>query len=112
MADALPQQFREHWIKLGFEGGKAAAKALRAAIAGVCGDRADDVEIVAKVVADVGGLAKALARDGSLDSPADLRDFVAGFTHAHASFDFVDVGHARGAASSKLKGLSWWGRGR
>ncbi|POR30922.1 Uncharacterized protein TPAR_08866 [Tolypocladium paradoxum] len=100
--------FREHWIKLGFEGGKAAAEALRAAIAGVCGDRADDVEIVAKAVADVDGLAKALARDGSLDSPTDLRDFVAGFTHAHASFDFVDVGHTKGAASSKLKENTKW----
>ncbi|KAL3960166.1 hypothetical protein ACCO45_005283 [Purpureocillium lilacinum] len=100
--------FREQWTRQGFEGGKKAAQALREAIAEQCGERADDIEIVCKVVANRAGLGKTLSRAGGLESCADIRDFAAGFTNAYASFDFVDVGTTPGAASSKLKDNTRW----
>lgn len=45
-----------------------------------------------------------MARDGCLDSMADLKDFTLGFTQARASFDFIDVGYGKERADSKIKG--------
>lgn len=59
---------------------------------------------MAKVVANVSGLGKALQREGSLHSEATLRDFTLGFTQAKAAFDFVDVGYGKERADSKIKG--------
>lgn len=97
-------QFQEHWIKKGIEGGKAAAYALRSAIYEQCGSRADDVEVVARVVANLGGLSRAMQRDGCIDNASELKDFTLGFTQAKASFDFVDVGYGKERADSKIKG--------
>lgn len=46
-----------------------------------------------------------MCRDGSLDTPDDLKDFTLGFTQGKASFDFVDVGHGKERADSKIKGV-------
>ncbi|TWU78751.1 hypothetical protein ED733_006695 [Metarhizium rileyi] len=89
--------FRDHWIKQGVEGGRKAACALRDAIMAQCDGQ--EVEIVTKVVANLGGLAKSLGRDLS-----ELRDFALGFTRAKATFDFIDVGHGKDCVSSKIKG--------
>lgn len=97
-------QFKESLIAKGLDGGKTAAYALRNAILQDCGDYASDVEVVAKVVANVGGLAKAMKRDGSLENDADLKDFTLGFTQCMASFDFVDIGYGKERADSKIKG--------
>lgn len=59
---------------------------------------------MAKVCANVSGLTKAMRRDGALDSPDDLREFTLGFTQGKASFDFIDVGHGKERADSKIKG--------
>lgn len=98
-------QFKESLIAKGIDGGKAAAYALRNAILKECGDHASEVEIVAKVVANVGGLARAMKRDGSLENDADLKDFSLGFTQCMASFDFVDIGYGKERADSKIKGM-------
>ncbi|GAB0133820.1 RNA-binding component of cleavage and polyadenylation factor [Epichloe bromicola] len=95
--------FRDHWIKQSVEGGKKAALALRDAIKVKCGEHADDVEIIAKVVANLGGVAKALGRDLS-----DIRDFALGFTQAKAAFDFIDVGYGKDCASSKTRDTIKW----
>lgn len=60
---------------------------------------------MAKVCANVSGLTKAMRRDGALDSPDDLREFALGFTQGKASFDFIDVGHGKERADSKIKGF-------
>jgi hypothetical protein len=86
------------------DGGKKAANALRTAVIEQYDDIPDDTEVVAKVCANISGLAKAMKRDGSLDNPDDLRDFTLGFTQGKASFDFVDVGHGKERADSKIKG--------
>lgn len=72
---------------------------MRDAITAQCGAQAD-VEIVTKIVANFGGLAKSLGRDVS-----DLKDFALGFTQGKATFDFIDVGHGKDHTSSKIKGM-------
>lgn len=62
------------------------------------------MEVIVKVCANIDGLGKAMRRDGSLDSMEDLRNFTLGFTQCKASFDFIDVGHGKEQADSKIKG--------
>ncbi|KAF7558347.1 hypothetical protein G7046_g5808 [Stylonectria norvegica] len=100
--------FQEHLIKQGLEGGKKAAYALRTAVSAQCGKHASEMEIVAKVVANVAGLGRAMCRDGSLDNMQDLKEFTLGFTQAKASFDFIDVGYGKERADSKIKELTRW----
>lgn len=97
-------QFKEAFTAQGIDGGKKAAYALRAAILEQCGSHAGEIEVVAKVYANLAGLCKAMRRDGSLASESDLKDFSLGFTQAKASFDFVDVGHGKERADNKIKG--------
>ncbi|KAG5951774.1 hypothetical protein E4U53_002272, partial [Claviceps sorghi] len=96
-------RFRDHWIKQGLEGGRKAALALRDAVKAQCGERAEGAEIITKVVANLGGVAKTLGRDLS-----DIKDFALGFTQAKAAFDFIDVGYGKGCASSKVKETIDW----
>lgn len=97
-------KFNEALIRQGVEGGKAAANLLRNAILEHYAGLPEDVEVMAKVCANVTGLAKAMKRDGILDDGEDLRSFTLGFTQGKASFDFVDVGHGKERADSKIKG--------
>lgn len=99
--------FKKHLVKQGLEGGKKAAYALRQAILDRC-DNAKETEVVAKVIANMTGLNKAMKRDGSVDSENDLRDFMLGYTQAMASFDFVDVGFGKERADSKIRELARW----
>lgn len=101
----FPAQFKDEWIRQGIEGGKKAAYALRSAVAAKCRNRANDVEIIAKVVANFSGLNRALQRGGHVESANDFKDFTLGFTQAKASFDFIDVGYGKERADSKIKGL-------
>lgn len=45
-----------------------------------------------------------MKRIGTLDNPEDLREFTLGFTQGKASFDFIDVGHGKERADSKIRG--------
>jgi hypothetical protein len=99
------EQFNESLVRQGIEGGKKAASALRNIVLQHCSDLTDEIEIIAKVCANITGLSKAMRRDGSLENPDDLRDFALGFTQGKASFDFVDVGHGKERADSKIKGI-------
>jgi len=103
-ADDQPQ-FNENLIRQGIEGGKSAANALRNSVLEQCSGLTEDIEVMAKVCANVTGLSKAMLRDGSLANAENLRDFTLGFTQGKASFDFVDVGHGKERADSKIKGL-------
>ncbi|RYP51268.1 hypothetical protein DL768_003365 [Monosporascus sp. mg162] len=100
-------KFKEEFMKQGLEGGKKAANALRQAIALGCRD-ADETEIIAKVVANLNGLSKAMKRDGCVDSENDVKEFMLGFTQAKASFDFVDVGYGKERADSKIRETTRW----
>ncbi|PMD45888.1 C-x8-C-x5-C-x3-H type zinc finger protein-like protein [Hyaloscypha variabilis F] len=100
--------FNEDLIHQGIEGGKQAANALRNSVLEHCSELTDEIEIMAKVCANITGLSKAMRRDGSLDNPDDLRDFTLGFTQGKASFDFIDVGHGKERADSKIKECMRW----
>ncbi len=89
---------------MGLEGGKKAAYELRAALAKACASTHPGIEIVAKVVANLGGLGKAMIRDGCMEQASDLREFALGFTQAQSSFDFIDVGYGKERADAKIKG--------
>ncbi|KAG6116206.1 hypothetical protein E4U14_000401 [Claviceps sp. LM454 group G7] len=95
--------FRDQWIEQGLEGGRRAALALEDAVRARCGEHADGVEVVVKVVANVDGLAKILDRDVS-----DIRGFALGFTQAKASFDFIIVGPENGCTTAKVRETVKW----
>jgi hypothetical protein len=63
-----------------------------------------ETEVITKVYANIAGLSKAMFRVGCLNSMEDMKNFTLGFTQAKASFDFVDVGHGKERADSKIKG--------
>ena len=98
-------QFNEALVRLGIEGGKQAATQLRNTVLEYFPDASDHLEIQAKVCANISGLAKAMCRDGSLENQEALKDFTLGFTQGKASFDYVDVGHGKERADSKIKGI-------
>ncbi|ROT42488.1 hypothetical protein SODALDRAFT_374815 [Sodiomyces alkalinus F11] len=100
--------FLGEFLRQGIEGGKKAAYALRAEIAGLCGKPADDVEVIAKVYANLNGLSRAMQRHGVVEKDSDFKDFTLGFTQAKASFDFVDVGQGKERADSKIKEATRW----
>ncbi|PBP15365.1 hypothetical protein BUE80_DR013899 [Diplocarpon rosae] len=101
-------QFSENLVRLGIEGGKQAATALRNTVLDNCNELTDQIEIMAKVCANITGLSKAMRRDGSLENPEDLKEFTLGFTQGKASFDFIDVGHGKERADSKIReNLRW-----
>jgi hypothetical protein len=100
--------FHENVIRKGIEGGKLAANALRDIVLEQCHELANEMEVVAKVCANVTGLSKAMLRNGSLQNTEDLREFTLGFTQGRASFDFVDVGHGKERADSKIKECMRW----
>lgn len=104
LANLHALQFNTDLIQQGLDGGKKAANALRNAVLEQCCDLSEDTEVIAKVCANITGLGKAMKRDGCLENPDDLRDFTLGFTQGKASFDFVDVGHGKERADSKIKG--------
>ncbi|ETS77582.1 hypothetical protein PFICI_11456 [Pestalotiopsis fici W106-1] len=88
--------FQDHLVKQGAEGGSKAAYALRQAVYAKV-QNPDDTEIIAKVVANLSGLAKALRRNEN-----DLKHFMLGFTQAKASFDFIDVANVDTGAHAKI----------
>ncbi|KAG6087578.1 hypothetical protein E4U15_007643 [Claviceps sp. LM218 group G6] len=96
-------KFRDQWIEQGLEGGRRAALALEDAVRARCGEHADGVEVVVKVVANVDGLARILDRDVS-----DIRGFALGFTQAKASFDFIIVGPENGCTTAKVRETVKW----
>ncbi|KAK6202016.1 hypothetical protein LQW54_009148 [Pestalotiopsis sp. IQ-011] len=88
--------FQDYLVKQGAEGGNKAAFALRQAVYAKIRNP-DDTEIIAKVVANVSGLAKLLRR-----SDHDIKHFMSGFTQAKASFDFIDIADADSGAFAKI----------
>ncbi|UZP40927.1 hypothetical protein NXS19_008743 [Fusarium pseudograminearum] len=101
--------FDDSFTKQGLEGGKLAARALRTAVAQLCShERTGSLEIICRVVANVGGLSKALASEGCIENPNQFRDFTQGFTQAKASFDFLDVGFGKERADAKIRETARW----
>lgn len=105
MTDIRLCQFKEELLRQGIEGGKQAASTLRNAVLQTYGSEfTDDIEIIASIYANCAGLSNAMLRDGCIDVIDQFKDFMVGFTQGKASFDFVNVGHGKERADSKIKG--------
>lgn len=105
MANVCVLQFNDNLIRHGIEGGKHAAATLRTTALQHYSELTDDIEVAAKVYANCGGLMNAMLRDGCLSDIDHFKNFMIGFTQGKASFDFVDVGHGKERADSKIKGM-------
>lgn len=108
LIDADGCHFKQEFVNRGIDGGKQAAYALRRAILTECHSHAGEVEVIAKVVANLGGLARAMRKDGCLANESTLKDFTLGFSQGMASFDFVDVGHGKERTDTKIKEAIRW----
>lgn len=86
------------------EGGKQAAYALRNAILKECYDYTGEIEVVARFIANLSGLAMITRASGTVESEATVKEFTLGFTQGMASFDFIDVGKGKERADTKIKG--------
>ena len=64
----------------------------------------NDLQIVVNIYANVDGLAHALVRKRLVDSVAEFRSFVTGFTSRRPLYDFIDVGYGKERADNKIKG--------
>lgn len=100
--------FKQDYVNRGIEGGKQAAYALRTAILKACHALAGDIEVIARVVANLNGLTKAMRNDGSLEHESRLKDFTIGLSQGMASFDFIDIGYGKERADTKIKEAIRW----
>lgn len=105
----LPLQFQKHFIEKGIEGGKQAAYALRNAILKECYEYTGEIEVVARFIANLSGLAMITRASGTVDHEATVKEFTLGFTQGMASFDFIDVGKGKERADTKIKGKGYAG---
>ncbi|KAH8846033.1 hypothetical protein MCOR27_000466 [Pyricularia oryzae] len=103
--------FKPEFLRQGIEGGRRAATTFRMLILEQCGDHANEIQVMVKIVANLATLAKALKADGSIQNESDLRDFFVGFSQCLSSFDFVDIGTGASNLSSKIKESANWHMG-
>ena len=100
--------FHEHFLNRGEAGGRQAADLLlssaRTYANELAGDVASGIKVVARMYANVQGLADVCTRAGLVDSPSQIEDFVRGFTRGQPLFDFVDVGPGKNRADEKVSG--------
>ncbi|KAK4978371.1 hypothetical protein LTR66_010622 [Elasticomyces elasticus] len=100
-------KFHSDLLKEGESGGKRAAALLhdaatKYALANVQ-ELPSEFDIVARIYANVKGLADVCVRAGLVDTVTKVEDFVRGFTCGKNLFDFVDVGYDKGLADHKLR---------
>lgn len=91
-------------MEKGVEGGKQAAYALRNAILKECHDYTGEIEVVARFVANLPGLALTMRANGIVERETTVKEFTLGFSQGMASFDFIDVGYGKERADTKIKG--------
>lgn len=102
--------FHEHFLQQGEDGGKKAAAVLLQSTDVYAREQIptlpNETKIVARMYANVRGLADACARAGHVATPGIMEDFVRGFTRGNPLFDFVDVGPGKDRADEKVSGKS------
>ena len=103
-----PSQFQDYLLQKAEQGGKDAAAMLWAAVRDFMQrelhDLPSDCKIVARIYANVRGLAETCYKAGIVDKPSRVEDFARGFTRSKHLFDFVDVGSGKERADTKLAG--------
>ena len=100
--------FHEHFLSKGEEGGRQAAAVLRQSTEIYAREQIPtlpgDTKVVARMYANVKGLADACYRAGLVPGSSAIEDFVRGFTRGNTLFDFVDVGPGKDRADEKVSG--------
>ncbi|KAI2624668.1 hypothetical protein GGS26DRAFT_564601 [Hypomontagnella submonticulosa] len=95
--------FKENLVKQGAQGGIKAANELHKAVVEKYSYLAQtNIQVLAKIIANVPALSKTLKRTNCIDSETILYEFIAGFNQAQTSFDFVDVGSVKERADAKM----------
>ncbi|KAI1213639.1 uncharacterized protein F4807DRAFT_469518 [Annulohypoxylon truncatum] len=95
--------FKDQLVRQGLEGGRKAARDLNTAIIQKFNYTGDTpVTVVAKVVANVPGLARAMKRNNCIPNEATLYEFIAGFSQIKPDFEFADVGYGKERADAKI----------
>ena len=101
--------FEDALIEKGEAGGRDAANLLWGAVREYVHETMPDInpdyKIVARVYANLKGLANTCYQAGILHSPVLLEEFARGFTGSKQLFDFIDVGSGKDRADEKISGL-------
>lgn len=99
--------FNDSFLTQGEQGGKDAANQLWASVHDYIGRNFSNVQspkIVARVYANVKGLADVCYKTGIVEKSSMVEDFTRGFNGSRLLFDFVDVGSGKDRADDKLTG--------
>ncbi|TQN71845.1 hypothetical protein CSHISOI_03716 [Colletotrichum shisoi] len=104
------EKFLDHLVQQGLEGGKKASSFLGQAVASelksVDQSLPHHLRVVARVFANLEGLAMTYTEMGVIHDPDVFYEFVRGFNMTNAMCDFVDAGNGKECADEKLKGDS------
>lgn len=102
--------FHRNFLKQGELGGKVAATTINNAIfewaRNNIAEVPEETRVVVHVYGNLKGIAEACAKNGMVDHPSRVEEFVQGFTSAHLLCDFIDVGFGKDAVEGKIHGES------
>ncbi|EER42013.1 C-x8-C-x5-C-x3-H type zinc finger protein [Histoplasma capsulatum H143] len=97
--------FQDSFLQQGEQGGKDGANQLWAAIRDYASRNLPNIpspKIIARVYANVKGLADACYKAGLIERPGLIEEFARGFNGSRLLFDFVDVGVGKDRADDKI----------
>ncbi|EEH04293.1 C-x8-C-x5-C-x3-H zinc finger protein [Histoplasma capsulatum G186AR] len=97
--------FQDSFLQQGEQGGKDGANQLWAAIRDYASRNLPNIQspkIIARVYANVKGLADACYKAGLIERPGLIEEFARGFNGSRLLFDFVDVGSGKDRADDKI----------
>jgi hypothetical protein len=101
-------QFHYDLLNSGTQGGRQAAILLEDSVNRyvheIVPDLPETVRIVARLYANVKGLAETCHKAGVVPTPGHIEEFVIGFTQGRTLFDFIDVGPGKDRADDKIIG--------
>ncbi|EEH35608.2 C-x8-C-x5-C-x3-H type zinc finger protein [Paracoccidioides lutzii Pb01] len=97
--------FQDSFLQQGEQGGKDAANQFWASIREYASRNLPNIpspKIIARVYANVKGLADACYKAGIIERPGLVEEFTRGFNGSRLLFDFVDVGSGKDRADDKI----------
>ena len=100
--------FENVLLRQGEQGGRDAANQLWAYVRDYVSRNFPNVQspkILARIYANVKGLADACYKAGIVERPSVIEDFTRGFNGSRLLFDFVDVGSGKDRADDKIGGM-------